>query len=134
MELLAASILIDAHPGTSNAPFRSSDPKVNTASFYDLNPHPAMGAPGRVHADLRTARTLYGHGDYTDSGPPSGHSASGGARTRNRRVPADLKMDSLSTVPPTPQLRLDRVRNFHYSDMGVALLPGPPNLSGFADS
>ncbi|GFO14094.1 hypothetical protein PoB_004059900 [Plakobranchus ocellatus] len=44
------------------------------------------------------------HGDLRLSGPPSGQGASDGARTRNRRVPADLRADSLSTVPPTPPL------------------------------
>ncbi|GFN91063.1 hypothetical protein PoB_001756900 [Plakobranchus ocellatus] len=32
----------------------------------------------------------------------SGQGASGGARTRNRRVPAHLRADSQATVPPTP--------------------------------
>ncbi|GFN91280.1 hypothetical protein PoB_001778600 [Plakobranchus ocellatus] len=31
---------------------------------------------------------------------PSGQSAGGGARTRDRRVPADFTADSLATVPP----------------------------------
>ncbi|GFO22020.1 tripartite motif-containing protein 2-like [Plakobranchus ocellatus] len=34
------------------------------------------------------------------SGPPSGQRAGGGARNRDRRVPADLRSDSLATVPP----------------------------------
>ncbi|GFN92307.1 hypothetical protein PoB_001881300 [Plakobranchus ocellatus] len=42
-------------------------------------------------------------GDLRLSGPPSGQGAGGGARTRDRRVPADLRADSLATVPPTPQ-------------------------------
>ncbi|GFN82999.1 hypothetical protein PoB_000950500 [Plakobranchus ocellatus] len=33
--------------------------------------------------------------------PPSGQGASGGAQTRDRRVPADHRVDSLATVPPT---------------------------------
>ncbi|GFO27841.1 hypothetical protein PoB_005434600 [Plakobranchus ocellatus] len=41
--------------------------------------------------------------DHRLSGPPSGQGASGGARTRDRRVPADLRADSLATVPPTPR-------------------------------
>ncbi|GFN95224.1 hypothetical protein PoB_002173000 [Plakobranchus ocellatus] len=41
-------------------------------------------------------------GDLRLSGPPSGQGAGGGARTRNRKVPADLRADSLATVPPTP--------------------------------
>ncbi|GFO27061.1 hypothetical protein PoB_005356600 [Plakobranchus ocellatus] len=35
-------------------------------------------------------------------GPPSGQGAGVGARTRDRRVPADLTADLLATVPPTP--------------------------------
>ncbi|GFN78318.1 hypothetical protein PoB_000482400 [Plakobranchus ocellatus] len=38
-------------------------------------------------------------GDHWLSGPPSGQGTGGGARTRNRRVPADLRTDSLATVP-----------------------------------
>ncbi|GFN95787.1 hypothetical protein PoB_002229300 [Plakobranchus ocellatus] len=36
------------------------------------------------------------------SGPPSGQGAGEGARTHDRRVPADLRADSLATVPLTP--------------------------------
>ncbi|GFO35319.1 hypothetical protein PoB_006182400 [Plakobranchus ocellatus] len=42
-------------------------------------------------------------GDLRLSGPPSGQGAGGGARTYDRKVPADLRADSLATVPPTPQ-------------------------------
>ncbi|GFN80334.1 hypothetical protein PoB_000684000 [Plakobranchus ocellatus] len=35
------------------------------------------------------------------SGPPSGQGAGGGARTRDRRVPTDLREDSLAIVLPT---------------------------------
>ncbi|GFO27834.1 hypothetical protein PoB_005433900 [Plakobranchus ocellatus] len=41
-------------------------------------------------------------GDLRLSGPPSGQGAGGGARTRDRRVPADLRADWLATEPPTP--------------------------------
>ncbi|GFO11754.1 hypothetical protein PoB_003825900 [Plakobranchus ocellatus] len=41
-------------------------------------------------------------GDLRFSDPPSGQGAGGGAPTRDRRVPADLRADSLSAVPPTP--------------------------------
>ncbi|GFN98785.1 hypothetical protein PoB_002529100 [Plakobranchus ocellatus] len=40
-------------------------------------------------------------GDLRLSGPPSGQGAGSGARTRDRRIPADLRADSLATVPPT---------------------------------
>ncbi|GFO40486.1 hypothetical protein PoB_006699100 [Plakobranchus ocellatus] len=41
-------------------------------------------------------------GDLKLSGPPSGHGAGSGARTRDRRVPADLRANSQATVLPTP--------------------------------
>ncbi|GFO36903.1 hypothetical protein PoB_006340800 [Plakobranchus ocellatus] len=41
-------------------------------------------------------------GDLRLSGPPSGQGVGGGARTRGRRFPADLRTDSLATVPSTP--------------------------------
>ncbi|GFN92280.1 short transient receptor potential channel 6 [Plakobranchus ocellatus] len=47
--------------------------------------------------------------DLRLSGLTSGQSAGGGARTRDRRVPADLRADSLATVPPTP-FRMSRSR------------------------
>ncbi|GFO37238.1 hypothetical protein PoB_006374300 [Plakobranchus ocellatus] len=37
-------------------------------------------------------------GDLKLSGPPSGQGAGGGDRTRDRRVPADLRADSLATA------------------------------------
>ncbi|GFO27560.1 hypothetical protein PoB_005406500 [Plakobranchus ocellatus] len=41
-------------------------------------------------------------GDLRLPGPPLGHGAGSGARTRHRRVPADLMADSLTTLLPTP--------------------------------
>ncbi|GFN81463.1 hypothetical protein PoB_000796900 [Plakobranchus ocellatus] len=38
--------------------------------------------------------------DLRHSGPPSGQGAGGAARTRDRRVPADIRTDSPATVPP----------------------------------
>ncbi|GFO50650.1 hypothetical protein PoB_007715500 [Plakobranchus ocellatus] len=46
-------------------------------------------------------------GDLRLSGPPSGQGAGGGARTRDRRVPADLRADSLATETPTPSTAFD---------------------------
>ncbi|GFO22614.1 hypothetical protein PoB_004911900 [Plakobranchus ocellatus] len=43
-------------------------------------------------------------GDLWLSGPPSGQGTGGGVRTHDRRVPADLRMDSLANVPPMPLL------------------------------
>ncbi|GFO44451.1 eukaryotic translation initiation factor 3 subunit f [Plakobranchus ocellatus] len=41
-------------------------------------------------------------GDLKLSCPPSGQGAGDGARNRDRRVPADLRADTLATEPPTP--------------------------------
>ncbi|GFO35423.1 hypothetical protein PoB_006192800 [Plakobranchus ocellatus] len=54
-----------------------------------------------VPPDNTEMTKMTGHGL---SGPPPGPGGSRGARTRNRRVPADIRTDSLSTVPPTPPL------------------------------
>ncbi|GFO39378.1 hypothetical protein PoB_006588300 [Plakobranchus ocellatus] len=40
-------------------------------------------------------------GDLKLSGLPSGQGAGGGAQTCDRRIPADIKADSLATVLPT---------------------------------
>ncbi|GFO23065.1 hypothetical protein PoB_004957000 [Plakobranchus ocellatus] len=50
----------------------------------------------------RTLQTSPQQGDPRLSGPPSGQGAGSGARTRDRRVPADLRADSQATVLPTP--------------------------------
>ncbi|GFO38703.1 hypothetical protein PoB_006520800 [Plakobranchus ocellatus] len=54
-------------------------------------------------------------GDLRLSGPPSGQGAGGGARTRDRRVPADLRADSPATVPPTSQWSVELNDYFHPS-------------------
>ncbi|GFO41703.1 hypothetical protein PoB_006820800 [Plakobranchus ocellatus] len=51
-------------------------------------------------------------------GPLSGQGAGGGARTRNSRVPADLRADSLTTQPPTPLLQ-QSVHAFFYDFIGI---------------
>ncbi|GFO45622.1 hypothetical protein PoB_007212700 [Plakobranchus ocellatus] len=43
------------------------------------------------------------------SGPPSGQGAGSGARTHDRRVPADLRADSQATVLPTPPAMENKV-------------------------
>ncbi|GFN98619.1 hypothetical protein PoB_002512500 [Plakobranchus ocellatus] len=59
---------------------------------------------GVVKAEL-ILRFLYianpQQGDLRLLGPPSDQGTGGGARTRDRRVPADLRADSLATEPPT---------------------------------
>ncbi|GFN76272.1 hypothetical protein PoB_000277800 [Plakobranchus ocellatus] len=62
-----------------------------------------------VHSQRGASEFLYiaspQQGDLRLSGPPSGQGAGSGARTRDRRVPADLKADSQATVLPTPPQR-----------------------------
>ncbi|GFN98569.1 hypothetical protein PoB_002507500 [Plakobranchus ocellatus] len=41
--------------------------------------------------------------DLSLSGPPSGHGAGGDVWVSDRRDPADLRADSLATVPRTPR-------------------------------
>ncbi|GFO01589.1 hypothetical protein PoB_002809400 [Plakobranchus ocellatus] len=57
-----------------------------------------------LHSDWLLHLASQQQGDLRLSGPPSGQGTGGGARTRNRRIPADLRVDSLATVPPTSQL------------------------------
>ncbi|GFO46857.1 hypothetical protein PoB_007336200 [Plakobranchus ocellatus] len=49
------------------------------------------------------------HHDLKFPSPPSGQGASGGVRIRDREVAADLRADSLSTVPPTPPTSEDSI-------------------------
>ncbi|GFN96435.1 hypothetical protein PoB_002294100 [Plakobranchus ocellatus] len=54
---------------------------------------------------LKSTRRTYKspqQGDLRLSGPPSGQGTGSGARTRDRRVPADLRADSQATVLPMP--------------------------------
>ncbi|GFO29032.1 hypothetical protein PoB_005553700 [Plakobranchus ocellatus] len=54
------------------------------------------------YGKTKRSSTSLKQGDLRLLGPPSGQGAGGGARTRVRRGPADLRADSLATVPPTP--------------------------------
>ncbi|GFO10026.1 hypothetical protein PoB_003653100 [Plakobranchus ocellatus] len=58
---------------------RGDDDDNNHSFFYKASPH---------------------QGDLRLSDPPSGLGAGDGTRNRDRRVPADLKADSIATVPP----------------------------------
>ncbi|GFO01742.1 hypothetical protein PoB_002824700 [Plakobranchus ocellatus] len=61
-------------------------------------------------------------GDLGLSGPPSGLGADGGARNLDRRIPADLRADSLTTVPPTPLLLMHGVDR-HLEQTDLIVLP-----------
>ncbi|GFO39645.1 hypothetical protein PoB_006615000 [Plakobranchus ocellatus] len=60
----------------------------------------------RCIINARLPRRRPQQGDLRLSGPPSGQGTSGGARTRDRRVPAVLRADPLTTIPPTSPLTL----------------------------
>ncbi|GFO38040.1 hypothetical protein PoB_006454500 [Plakobranchus ocellatus] len=52
---------------------------------------------------IQSINTSPQQGDLRLLGPQSGQGAGSEARTRDRRIPADLREHSLTTVPPTPQ-------------------------------
>ncbi|GFN95341.1 chemosensory receptor a [Plakobranchus ocellatus] len=93
--------------------------------------------------EFATMRASPKHGDLRLLGPPSGQGAGNGARTRDRRVPADLMADSLTFLLPTPpyyhirRARLCEANQFIYIDIkgngpqqGDLRLSGPPSGQG----
>ncbi|GFO18174.1 hypothetical protein PoB_004467900 [Plakobranchus ocellatus] len=72
--------------------------------YRNLAAHLVLGGHGGV-MEIDLARPQ--QGDLRLSGPPPGQGAGGGARTRDRMLPADLKADSLATVPPTARIPLE---------------------------
>ncbi|GFO15834.1 nuclear receptor subfamily 2 group e member 1-like [Plakobranchus ocellatus] len=78
--------------------------RLQEKAHLNLISHCSRTYPGDV---LRTNRFLLilpspQQGDLRLSGPPPGQGAGGGVRTRDRRVPADLRVDSVATEPLTP--------------------------------
>ncbi|GFO20279.1 hypothetical protein PoB_004678400 [Plakobranchus ocellatus] len=80
-----------------------------------------QGGAGRCREVQRRAGTYRDvqspqKGDLKLSDPPSGQGAGGETRTRDKRVPAaDLRADSLSSLPPTPS-------DWHYEEEALWLL------------
>ncbi|GFO19657.1 hypothetical protein PoB_004616200 [Plakobranchus ocellatus] len=66
---------------------------------FDVEIYIASGCDGW----LVFVYSQFTQGDLRLPVPPSGQGASDGTRTRYRRVPADLRADSLFTVPPAPR-------------------------------
>ncbi|GFO18061.1 hypothetical protein PoB_004456600 [Plakobranchus ocellatus] len=84
--------------------------RIHTGDFADLRAgtlSTVPSTPQQRETNLRGFSYIASpqQGDLRLSGPPSGQGAGGGARTRDRRVPVDLRADSLATVPPTPRIR-----------------------------
>ncbi|GFO10520.1 hypothetical protein PoB_003702500 [Plakobranchus ocellatus] len=69
------------------------------AEFSDINR--LQGKFPSCKVDFLYVASLQ-QGDLRLLGPPSGQGTGDGARTRDRRVSADLRADSQATVPPTP--------------------------------
>ncbi|GFO22176.1 hypothetical protein PoB_004868100 [Plakobranchus ocellatus] len=69
---------------------------ADLATSQGFNDFSTMGWVGFLY------KTSPQKGDLRLLGPPSGRGADGGARTRDRRVPADLRADSQVTVAPMP--------------------------------
>ncbi|GFN89787.1 hypothetical protein PoB_001629300 [Plakobranchus ocellatus] len=74
---------------------RGDQPASHVVSF-------ALFKPRYLSASIDQAEANPQQGDLRLLGPPTGQGAGNGARTRDRRFPADLRADSLTTVPPTP--------------------------------
>ncbi|GFN98055.1 hypothetical protein PoB_002456100 [Plakobranchus ocellatus] len=61
------------------------------------------------HGTRNGVRSSPQQGDLSFLGPPSDQGAGGGVRTRDRRVPSNIRADSLTTEPPRPQIIKERV-------------------------
>ncbi|GFN81138.1 hypothetical protein PoB_000764400 [Plakobranchus ocellatus] len=71
--------------------------------------------------------------DLRLSGPLSGMGAGGGARIRDRRVPEDLRTDSLTPVPPTLLSEMINPDHSLSLQQGDLRLSGPPSGQGTGD-
>ncbi|GFO26296.1 Caprin family member 2 [Plakobranchus ocellatus] len=115
-----------AHPGA----------KVNARVHVNSRPIAALWADDNGGAGFYPSSSTHtlAHLDFGDQvyvmlvdggllSPPSGQSAGGGARTRDRRVSAELRAGSLTTEPPTPQT--DREMNNY-----IKKFSDPPSAQG----
>ncbi|GFN91742.1 hypothetical protein PoB_001824800 [Plakobranchus ocellatus] len=83
-----------------------------SAPLYSRDPiGPATG--GRSNPRQEFLQPVHNMVDIRLLGPSSGQGAGGGARIRDRRIPADLRVDSLTTEPPTPLLETDGAGYFY---------------------
>ncbi|GFN74799.1 hypothetical protein PoB_000130500 [Plakobranchus ocellatus] len=102
VEVFSFSWCFTAFPGQKNEKCGAIDCSLSTESKLHRF---------RIEAtSLQNQKFIFAdpqQGDLRLSGPPFGQGTGGGARTRDRRVPADLRADSLVTVPPTPHTYLE---------------------------
>ncbi|GFN77681.1 hypothetical protein PoB_000418700 [Plakobranchus ocellatus] len=76
----------------------------------------------RSHCNITISSSGFAHsqaspqqGDLRLSGPPSSQGAGGGARTRDRGTPADIRTDSLATDAPVSRVRSSKGRGLMFS-------------------
>ncbi|GFN99319.1 hypothetical protein PoB_002582500 [Plakobranchus ocellatus] len=96
--LRSVGILLSRTRAPPPAPWTDGGPKSLRSPCCGLaiyeNPHDDSNFSMELNASPQ-------QGDLRLSGLQSGQGSSGGARTRDRRVPADLRADSLATRRPT---------------------------------
>ncbi|GFO33229.1 hypothetical protein PoB_005973400 [Plakobranchus ocellatus] len=68
-------------------------------------------------------------GDLRLSGRPSSQGTDGEVRTRERRFPADFRVDSLATVPSTPPAQAPVTEKLRQPSVSVLLSAGPLTAS-----
>ncbi|GFN78490.1 hypothetical protein PoB_000499600 [Plakobranchus ocellatus] len=81
-------------------PDETDGPRCCRTDPYELDGLEVVKLPFNISVCIASPQ-----GDLRLSGPPSGQGACGGARTRDRRIPTDIRADSLATVPPTPRVK-----------------------------
>ncbi|GFO43838.1 hypothetical protein PoB_007034300 [Plakobranchus ocellatus] len=111
------SVTVTFNPDLSPDRPKASSLFLRARLTVNLSPNHRQGPQIHVYLDLRRRQNRKKgegfprsqiriaspqQGDLRLLGPSSGQGACGGALTRKRRVLADLRADSLSTVPPTP--------------------------------
>ncbi|GFO31640.1 hypothetical protein PoB_005814500 [Plakobranchus ocellatus] len=81
-------------------------PGTRETAPYEHYTKPTVKSPSVIPPLYNWVWLLYTaspqQGDLRILGPQSDQGAGSGASTRDRRVPEDLRADSLATVPPTP--------------------------------
>ncbi|GFO47609.1 hypothetical protein PoB_007411400 [Plakobranchus ocellatus] len=67
---------------------------------------------GKMRSEAKRTNNANPHNKVISglSGPPSAQGAGVGARTRDIKIPADIRADSLATVPPTPPCPCEKDR------------------------
>ncbi|GFO11483.1 hypothetical protein PoB_003798800 [Plakobranchus ocellatus] len=86
----------------ANAPVPGLEPTTKYSLHFSRRVRYPLYQYGPVYFDIEKNWSSPQQDDLRLSGHPLGQGAGGGARTRDRGVPADFRTDSLATVLPTP--------------------------------